>query len=77
MLGPIKFPEVEVRLVGEDGNALAIMGRVTNAMERAGLSEADRKAYTVAAMSGDYNNLLRVTMETVTCDDFEGVEVDE
>ena len=26
-----KYPEIEVALVGEDGNAVAIMGRVSNA----------------------------------------------
>ena len=33
----IKHPEVNVRLVGEDGNAYVILGRVTKAMRlRAG-----------------------------------------
>ena len=29
MTNPIRYPHVSVRLVGEDGNAFAIMGRVT------------------------------------------------
>ena len=60
-----KFPEIEVRLVGEDGNAFAIMGRVAHAMRRAGVSEDEVKTYVEKATSGDYDNLLRVTAETV------------
>jgi len=65
--GP-KFPEVEVDLVGEDGNAFSILGRVVQAMRRAGVSKEDIDTYQTEAKSGDYNNLLSVTMATVTCD---------
>lgn len=68
MAASVKHPEVNVRLVGEDGNAFAIMSRVTAAMRRAGVDKADRDAYIAEAKSGDYDNLIRVTMETVTCD---------
>lgn len=61
-----KFPEVEVELVGQDGNASAIMGRVTAAMKDAGVAREDQDAYRKAAMGGDYDNLLRVTLETVS-----------
>ena len=61
----VKFPDVKVQLVGQDGNAFAIMGRVTAALRRAGHGDAV-KAYTNEAMSGDYGNLLRVTMKTVS-----------
>lgn len=60
-----KFPHIEVALNGEDGNAFFIMGRVAKAMKRAGCSQVDIDVYTNAAMSGDYDNLLRVTMQTV------------
>ena len=61
-----KYPEVEVELVGQDGNAFAIMGRVTTAMRRAGISQEERDQYMAEAMSGDYDNLLCVTMNWVT-----------
>lgn len=64
-----KYPNVHVRLLGEDGNAFSILGRVRQAMKRAGLSEDDIAAYHAEATSGDYDNLLRVTMDTVACDD--------
>lgn len=74
-MNAIKFPHVKIRLVGEDGNAFAIMGRTTEAMKRAGCTMQEREEYRNAATSGDYDNLLRVTMETVDCDgDDEGGE---
>ena len=62
----VKFPNVKIKLIGEDGNAFAIMGRVSAAMRRAGCTSEDISAYTTAATSGDYSNLLRVTSETVS-----------
>ena len=32
-----KYPEVEVELVGQDGNAFAILGAVSKAMKRANI----------------------------------------
>lgn len=63
-----KFPNVSVRLVGEDGNAFAIIGRVQRAMSRAGISKEDIDAFRKEATSGDYNKLLRTVMETVDTD---------
>ena len=63
--GP-KFPEIEVQLSGEDGNAFAIMGAVSKAMRRAGRSQAEIDEYMTESTSGDYDNLLRVAMQTVT-----------
>lgn len=60
-----KFPEVTVQLTGQDGNAFMIMGLVTKAMRRAGVSKADIDSYLAEAQSGDYDNLLAVTMQTV------------
>ena len=54
-----------VRLIGEDGNAFAILGKVTKAMKRAGYSQDEVKEYQAKAMSGDYDHLLAVTMEYV------------
>jgi len=62
----VMFPDVTVELVGQDGNAFAIMGTVTKAMRRAGVPASVVTEYMNEAMSGDYNHLLRVTMETVT-----------
>lgn len=60
---PNGAPRVAVHLVGEDGNAFAIIGRTLRAMRRAGWSQADRMRYTSEATSGDYNHLLAVTLD--------------
>lgn len=55
---------VRVKLIGEDGNAFVILGRVRKSLREAGHQDlADE--YLKKAQSGDYDNLLRVTMEYV------------
>lgn len=60
-----RYPNVEVELVGQDGNAFAIMGRVSQALRHGGASREEVKQYQEESMSGDYDNLLRVAMEWV------------
>lgn len=61
-----KYPEIEVELVGQDGNAYAIMGRVEAALKEGGVPKAERDKYMEESMSGDYDNLLRTAMKWVT-----------
>ncbi len=61
----VRYPNIEVELTGQDGNAFFIIGRVSKAMRRAGIAQEDIDAYRTEAMSGDYDNVLRVTMTTV------------
>lgn len=63
-----KYPQVKIQLVGQDGNAFYIMGRAAQAARRAGLSAEQIKEYQTEAMSGDYDNLLQVTMKYFDCD---------
>lgn len=65
----VKYPQVNVKLVGEDGNAFAILGRVIRAMRKAGLSEKQRSEFTKEATSGDYDHLLVTVMKYVSVDD--------
>ena len=60
-----KYPQVKVELVGQDGNAFAIMGRVTKAMRLAGLSKEQIDEYRGEATNGDYDQLLQTTMRFV------------
>lgn len=64
-MADVKFPDVQVRLLGEDGNAFAILGRVQKALKRGGASSEQVKEFLDEAMSGDYDNLLRVVMRWV------------
>ena len=64
----VKYPQVKVELVGQDGNAFSIIGRVTGAMRRAGLTVEQRNEFTTEATSGDYDHLLQTVMEYVNID---------
>lgn len=61
-----KYPDIEVRLVGEDGNAFAIMARVASALREAGVSKDEIESYYAQSQSGDYDNLLRTATEWVS-----------
>ena len=61
-----KYPEIEVQLTDNDGNAFAVMGEVKRALKRAKVSADEISEYTKQSMSGDYDNLLRVAMSWVT-----------
>jgi hypothetical protein len=58
-------PEVSVQLTGTDGNAFAILGKVTRALTRAGVPKAERDAFLAEAVSGDYDHLLQTAMRWV------------
>ncbi len=62
-----KFPHIEVQLSGEDGNAMAIMGRVAGAMRQGGVEQIHISAFNAEAMSGDYDGVLQTAMRYVTC----------
>lgn len=61
----MKYPEIEVKLIGNDGNAFAIMGSVSKALRKAGVSKEEIDQYMEESMAGDYNNLLCVAMDWV------------
>lgn len=60
-----KYPNITVNLVGEDGNAFAILGRVLAAMRRAKIAREERTAFTKEATSGDYDELLQTVQRWV------------
>ncbi len=60
-----KYPQVKVQLVGQDGNAFAILGAVRRAMKRAGLTAAQIEEFQAEATSGDYDHLLQTAMKYV------------
>jgi hypothetical protein len=59
-----RLPDVNVDMVGQDGNAFAVLGRVRSAMRDAG--HADLVAeFTDEATAGDYDHLLQTVMAWV------------
>jgi len=62
---PADLIRPEAEIVGQDGNAFAIMGRVNRALKRAGNEQSILDSYREQATSGDYSHLLAVTMAFV------------
>jgi hypothetical protein len=60
----IMATDIKVKITGEDGNAFAILGKVSKALKKGGYYGL-ASSYREEAMSGDYNNLIRVTMKYV------------
>ena len=60
-----KYPHVRVRLVGEDGNAFAILGRTKRALQQAGASAEDVAAFIGEATASNYDELLATVMRWV------------
>lgn len=56
---------IEVELCGNDGNAYAIMGAVRKALRKAGAGKDELDQYFAQATAGDYDHLLRTTIEWV------------
>lgn len=59
------YPNIEVKLVGSDGNAFAILGKVRKALRRAKVDSSVIEQFTKEATSGDYNDLLATCMKWV------------
>lgn len=59
------YPNVHVKVVGEDGNAFAILGRVAQAMRQAEVPEDKIKEFRAEATAGDYAHLLCTVMQWV------------
>jgi len=64
MTSPL-FPNVKVKLVGEDGNAFSIMGRIQRAMRSEGIDQNAIDKFLSECKSSDYDNLLQVCMKYV------------
>jgi hypothetical protein len=56
--------QIKVKLVGNDGNAFAILGAVSKALRKGGRGDLV-DAFMKEATSGDYNHLLRTACEYV------------
>lgn len=67
----MKYPNVYVKLVGEEGNAFSILARVSNALKKAGVSKEEISQFQKEAMSSDYNHLLNVVQDWVNTNWFQ------
>lgn len=61
----VKYPNVKVTLVGQDGNAFAILGKVRKALLAAKVPQEEVKKFFEEATAGDYGHLLATCTEWV------------
>lgn len=57
--------DIDVDIIGKDGNAFSILGAVKRSLRRAGVDPQEIDKYVKEAVSQDYNHLLATTMEWV------------
>jgi hypothetical protein len=60
-----KYKNITVQLTGQDGNAFAIMAKVSGALRKESVPESEVEEYLAESMEGDYDNLLRTAMNWV------------
>ena len=60
-----KYKNITVQLTGQDGNAFAIMAKVSGALRKESVPESEVEQYLAESMEGDYDNLLRTAMSWV------------
>jgi hypothetical protein len=65
MENEVKYPNIKVKLVGTDGNAFALIGKVKQALRDKKVPVEEQKKFVEEAMSGDYDHLLATCCEWV------------
>jgi hypothetical protein len=60
-----RYPNITVKLIGEDGNAFSILGRVLAALKMGGAPGEEIGEFLMEAEAGDYDHLLRTVMAWV------------
>lgn len=58
-----KYPDIKIKLAGQDGNAFAILSRCVEAMRKAKINREERDKFVKEATSGNYDHLLIVCMD--------------
>jgi hypothetical protein len=60
-----KHPDIQVELIGTDGNAAVLIGKVRHALRLARVPAQEITEFTKQATSGDYNHVLATIGEWV------------
>jgi hypothetical protein len=61
-----KYPDIRIQLIGKDGNAYFILGRIYGVIKNK-LPKEEQDAFFAEAKSGDYDHLLRTCMKWFDC----------
>jgi len=63
--GVVRYPQISVKLVGRNGNAIAVLGAVIRALRNARVPIDEIVLFNEEATSGDYDHLLATCMRWV------------
>ncbi|MDE1901249.1 MAG: hypothetical protein KGI37_06380 [Alphaproteobacteria bacterium] len=63
----MRYPDISVQLVGQDGNAFFILSRCKRAAQRGGLPPEEIDAFMKEATADDYDHLLATCMRWFDC----------
>ena len=59
---------VSINMDGPEGNAFVVLGKVQDAMKKAGATKSDVEEFMEVATSGDYINLIETCYKWVNFD---------
>jgi len=62
------LPRPKVVLIGTDGNAFALLGKMKRGLRQAGWTAPQISAFLAEAMRGDYDHLLQTCMKYAEID---------
>lgn len=63
--GEVRYPNVDVTLVGVDSHPFSIIAAVTNGLRAAGVKQSERDAFRDEALSGNYDHVIQTAMRWV------------
>ena len=61
----VKYPEIDVQITGQNGNAFIILSCVTTALKNNGISQEELDKFFNEATSGNYDHLIQTCCEWV------------
>jgi len=61
-----KYPDIEVELLGENGNAMVMVSKTRRALMRGEVPPEEVKEFFEEALSGDYDKVVRTILNWVT-----------
>ena len=64
-IAPVRYPDLNVKLSGRDGNAFVLLAAVANGLRWYGVDQAEIDLFYAEAKAGDYDALLRTCMAWV------------
>jgi hypothetical protein len=62
----IRYPAIQVKLIGRDSNARTVVAAVSRALEQAGVRHEEIANFYDEALSGDYNRVLQTALRWIT-----------